>query len=269
MENLKSVKTAMLIQSKEEASELYAHFKTFERPLDLSITVQTEQLFSMAVTELIECFILDWNYGPDVIVDLVGRIRKIENYKKTPIVCLTYAKDKNIPLQYSSLNLNWVISRPYIQVEIKKMFAEMLAISQTSIIPESSNVLILDDNPDIIEIMVNYMEEIKHKKFQTCASVAEAKMLVDQHEFDLFLLDWNLGDGTCLDLIKFVRSKKDNIRLTNALIMVVTGRNDIDDTFTLLKHNVTDQLIKPFDYNEFEEKLSYAILRHSKKAKSA
>lgn len=271
MKNKTSIRSVMLINSKEEAEVLYSKLSKMDCQFNMTITDQYDQFVSTVATELIECFILDWNYAHFNMIDLIARIRKIDQYKKTPIICIADKNNEAEPMRLCSLHVDMVITRPFnlmdFDQDFNKSFGELMN-QEFNPIPESTNVLIMDDSPEILEIMVDYMKEIKHAKFKTCKSITEAKNLVNASDFDLFLLDWNLGDGTCIDLINFVRSKKQSKRLSQALIMVVTSRDDIEDTMTLLRHNVKDHLIKPFEYSEFEEKVTYAIERHSRNLKA-
>jgi DNA-binding response OmpR family regulator len=253
------IKTMMLFNSKEEASELNTHISKLDMKFDAIIARNMECFASIISTQQVECFILDWNYAHYSTANLIEQIRKSDKYGKTPIVVIIDKKDTG-----TISNVDLVIARPFNPQKINEAFAGMFDKKFLNIIPEDYDVLILDDNPDIVEIMVGHMQELKHTRFQTCGSIAEAKKLVTGHDFDLLLLDWDLGDGTCIDLIEFARSKKQNKRLTEALIMVITGRNDIDDIMTLLRYNVKDLIIRPFNYIEFEEKIIYALERHSK-----
>ncbi len=264
MKKVEPMKTMMLLNLEEEARELSTHFNNLKIKTNLSIVKNMDEFVSSLSTENIECFILDWNYNHYPIVDLVEKIRKSAKYKKTPIVFVTDKKDARIPIQYSALNVEMVIPRPFSPADFGDSFTQLLEQKSSSVIPENYEVLILDNNKDILEIMVDYMDKLGHTRFQTCSSIAEAKKNIDKKDFDIFLLDWNLDDGTCIDLIDYVRSKKENKRLAESLIMVITGRNDVEDIMTLVQYNVCDHIIKPFDFNEFEDKIIYALDKHKK-----
>lgn len=259
-----SIRAVMLLNDKEEASTLQNLFNALDLKFDATVTDQMEQFVSTTTNNQIECFILDWNYANYNIVDLVAKIRKSIKYKKTPIIFVTDKKDARAPKQFSSEDVDVIISRPFLENEICGPLKLALGKKDLKIIPENYNVMILDNNPDILEIMVSNMQELKHTNYKTCSSITEACRLIEAQDFDLFLLDWNLDDGTCIDLIEYIRSKKTNKRLSEALIMVITGRSDVEDIMTLVRYKVSDHIIKPFDYSEFEDKLVYAIDKHRK-----
>ena len=260
----KLISTVILLNSEAEANDLGSILYELQINLDILVLNRVEQVLTMMEKEQIDCFILDWEFSKSSIVDLVAEIRKNPKFRNTPVVFVADKKDDNILKQYSVLNVELLISRPFNPNEFASKLTSILNKKPIRVIPENFEVLVLDDNEDVIEIHIENLTELNHKKFQTCASIAEAKKLINEKDFDLFLLDWNLGDGTCIDLIEFIRTKKDNIRLKQALIIAVTGRDDVDDIMTLLRYDVKDYIIKPFEYSEFEEKLTYALERHTK-----
>ncbi|MDO9183859.1 MAG: response regulator [Bacteriovorax sp.] len=259
-----SIRMVFLLNIDEEARALANILRGLQNNLEIVIAKNMDQFALIISTEQVDCFILDWNYKDYAIVDLADKIRKSERYHQTPIAFVINPEDANISLQYSSLKVDMLISRPLNSEDLKNQLINPLNKKLGHIIPEHFEVLILDDNPDVLEIHSDYLKQLKHTKFQTCDSVSNAKKLVMEKDFDLMLLDWNLGDGTCIDLIDFMRSKKEKIRLNEALIVVITGRDDVEDIMTLLRYNVKDYIIKPFEYLEFEDKLIYALEKHTK-----
>lgn len=261
------IKTLILLNSDEEARILSTLLGNLQLNLEITVATHIDQFLSSTSSGVFDCLILDWKYEHYAITELVTKLRASKKYHKIPIVCVVDKKDVFLPAQYSALNVDLLISRPFNVLEFEKQLTEILNKKLGRIIPEHFEILVLDDNPDILEIHVDNLKELKHLKYQTCSSIAEAEKLINEKDFDLFLLDWNLEDGTCIDLIEFIRSKKKNRRLNEALIMAVTGRDAVEDIMTLLKYNVKDYIIKPYGFSEFEEKLIYALERHGKELK--
>lgn len=265
MVNDHPLKAVILLNSETEAGELASKIADLGIFADIKIALHFDEFINHIQTQKMDCFFLEIDYRGFSVVDLTEKLRKSNKYRRTPLVFVSDKKDRDILHRYSALNVDMVITRPFVFDDINSQLLKVLDKRFSRIIPEHYNVLVLDNNPDIIDLMTLHLDEFKHTKFDTCLSIAEAKKLVDKNDYDLLLLDWNLDDGTCLDLIEFVRSKKDRPRLDKALIMAITARNDVDDIITLLKYNVKDCLIKPFDHKEFEEKLIYALEKHIKK----
>ena len=252
----------------EEARALSIQLDDLPISLEIIIATHFDHFISTISSKKIDCFILDWKYTECSIVDLAEKLRKSNKYRRAPLAFVTEKKDAKLPFQYSVLNVDFVISKPFQLEEYKDSFVKSIEHKSSHIIPENFNVLVLDNNPDILELMEMHMEQLKHKNFDMCESVESAKKLISEKDYDLMLLDWNLDDGTCIDLIEFSRAKNQTPRVQQALIMVITGRDDVDDIMTLLRYNVKDHIIKPFDYGDFEEKIIYALDRHKKSVKS-
>lgn len=110
-----------------------------------------------------------------------------------------------------------------------------------------------------------HMELLHHKNFETCYSVGEAKEKLIKKDYDLLILDWDLDDGTCMEVIAMARASTSSARQKDALTIVMTGRDSVEDIMTLVENNIKDHIIKPFDHHEFEDKISYALERHHKR----
>jgi DNA-binding response OmpR family regulator len=263
--DIKPLKTLLLLDSVQEAKILRTLLSDLSLKLEIIVAESLDQFKSIVLKDQVDCFILDWKFENYSVADLAIQIRKSNKYRHTPIIMVPNLEDSAIPNEYSAIKLDMLLYRPFNFVEFEKPLLDVLNKKFGHIIPDHFEVLILDDDPDVLEINIDFLNRLEHKKYQTCSSVSEAKKLVSEKDFDLLLLDWNLADGTCIDLIEFIRSKKDKIRLNSALIIAITGRDDVDDIMNLLKFNVVDHIIKPYQYDEFEDKLIYALERHKKK----
>jgi DNA-binding response OmpR family regulator len=261
----KLIKTLILLNSEQEATDLVNQLKNFPIQLEFFIATNIAQYNAIISTHPIDCFILDWNFEHFSVTELVTKLRK-SRYRQTPIAFVIDKKDAGIGKQYSTLKIDLLMTRPFNFDEYQPQLMAILNKKLGRIIPENFNVLVLDDSQDILDIHIDHLNQLEHTNYQTCSSIAQAKKLMREKKFDLLLLDWNLGDGTCIDLIEFIRSKKENIDHNQALIMAVTGRDSAEDIITLLKYDVKDYIIKPFGLVEFEEKLIYGLERHQKKA---
>jgi DNA-binding response OmpR family regulator len=269
MGNQEPIKTIMLLNSIEEARELSAQLSQTELCFEIMMASSFDHFISAITLNQVDFFILDWDLKESSAINMAEKLRKSNKYRKTPILFVTDVKDASIPMQYSALKIDLVISRPFNLNKLKIPLTEILERKFKRIIPENYEVLVLDNNPDILDIMSDHLKNMQHLNFDTCSSIKEAKQHITDKNYDLLLLDWNLDDGTCIDLLDYMRAKKQGNRLNEALVMVITGRDDVADIMTLLRYNVKDHIIKPFDYGEFEEKIIYAIERHHKAPKTS
>lgn len=102
------------------------------------------------------------------------------------------------------------------------------------------NILVIEDDKGLREgIELALRREDFH--FTLCENIARAKeALSGQMEFDLILLDINLPDGSGYDLLKEVKSKR------NELVIILTA-NDLEmDEVRGLELGADDYIIKPF-----------------------
>lgn len=263
-DKMKSKIAVILQNTYEEARDLARQLTDLNLFVEIKIVTVFDEFVSFIQNNDVDCFFIDLNFSQYPVVELAERLRKAQKYQKTPVIFIGDKTNDHSFLKQSTLDVDLVMIKPFTFVEFKDSLITALRKRFTKVIPEHFKVLALDNEPAILELIESHFARLQHSAIDTCKSLAEAKNAFAESEYDLLILDWNLDDGNCLDLIKYIRAKKEKIRLNNALIMVVTGRNDVDDIMMLRQHDVKDHIIKPFDYDEFEEKLRYGLERHKK-----
>ena len=67
-------------------------------------------------------------------------------------------------------------------------------------------VLVVDDDADICQILQRMLSK-EHYSVRISKSVAEATKAIEEKLFDLYMLDYNLTDGTGFDVARDIRSK--------------------------------------------------------------
>jgi signal transduction histidine kinase len=77
-------------------------------------------------------------------------------------------------------------------------------------------------------------------RYQIAGTLQEAKFLLKQDAFDIIISDYNLGDGTALDLLKIARDTP---------VIVVTGAGDEQTAVQAMKLGAYDYLIKNLQSN--------------------
>lgn len=221
-------------------------------------------LKAIAAKTHIDCFIIDENYKECSSFDLIEKLKKSQRYKKSVISLLT-PNLKKIDKKFLELGIHYIFDSATDINQINLNLKNAIVKKLTPVIPKDYNVMVLDNNPEILELISMHLHELGHKNFDLCSGVKEAKISLVDKSYDLLLLDWNLDDGTCIDLIEFIKSSTIAPRTKDALIVVITGRDDVDDIMILLRYGVKDYIIKPFDFAEFEEKIGYGLEKHLKK----
>ena len=105
------------------------------------------------------------------------------------------------------------------------------------------NVLVVDDEPDIrelLEITLSRMNLDSH----AAANVREAKSLLDNEQFDLCLTDMKLPDGTGIELVEHIQDQFPHIP-----VAVITAFGSMEAAIKALKAGAFDFVSKPIDLN--------------------
>lgn len=221
-------------------------------------------LKAIAKTDKIDYFIIEDNFKECVASDLIEKLKVSQRYKKSLISVFTL-NHRTLDSKYLEFKLDFIFDAKMDISLVHEGLEKSLLKSIMPVIPKHFNILAVDDDPGILELISLNINELGHQKIELCGSVLEAKKLLNEQEFDLILLDWNISDGTCIDVMEYIKKYPVTSRSKNALTMVITGRNSVDDIMTLLRYGVKDTIIKPFDYSEFADKISYALEKHLKK----
>ncbi len=116
------------------------------------------------------------------------------------------------------------------------------------------NILIVDDDRDICAYMKTMLEATGYE-VSTLSNPTEAMDLVRAEEFHVLIIDLMMPDMDGIEVIKQIR------RIDNDIAIVVfTGYPSVDTAVEALKLEVSDYVQKPFDIDEFREKIA-AILK--------
>ncbi|MGH7943078.1 MAG: response regulator transcription factor [Limisphaerales bacterium] len=94
---------------------------------------------------------------------------------------------------------------------------------------------------------------------EIATSVSEALELAQEKDFDLITLDIGIPGDT--DGITFCRQLKENPRLKDVPIVIVSGRGSLEDQQRGLDAGAADYITKPFDAGEFAARVLSHINR--------
>lgn len=120
------------------------------------------------------------------------------------------------------------------------------------------NILLVEDDRQLGTVVKDFLEGSGFTvDYQHNASLARAKMLLKSEDFDLIILDWDLGELSGLELCQEFRSVGG---LTPILFM--TGRSSIDDKELGLDAGGDDYITKPFSMRELAARVK-SILRRA------
>ncbi len=261
----KQINIALCMNSREESKTLGVQLLGLDFEVKVHVCRSLDELVECFTTQDINCFVFEYRCQKFNVKDIALKLGQSEKFKRSTFIFVSDKEHISEVFEDINLKVDLVITRPFNKDDYAPQLNAIWKRQLGRVIPENLSVLILDNNPRVIEVLEMHMELLHHKNFETCYSVEEAKQKLIKKDYDLLLLDWDLDDGTCLDVIDMVRASSSSTRLKEALTIVITGRDNVEDIMTLVEMNVKDHIIKPFDHNEFEDKLSYALERHQKR----
>jgi CheY-like chemotaxis protein len=141
------------------------------------------------------------------------------------------------------------------------VFAEMsiieiplIEIAPTTFMLESmASVLVVDDDIAMCRILHRMLSDEQYK-VQTCQSVADALVAIEQKPFDVFVIDYKLPDGSGLDVAERIRSK-----WGATPIILISGYNPSAVALRAEKLQIFDFLEKPFSREIIRNAVKKAI----------
>jgi len=102
------------------------------------------------------------------------------------------------------------------------------------------NILVVDDDIAICRIVQRMLSDDQYK-VQTSHSVTEALSIIDQRNFDVYVMDYKLPDGSGLDIADRIRSK-----WGATPIILISGYDPGAVALRAEKLRISDFLEKPF-----------------------
>lgn len=109
---------------------------------------------------------------------------------------------------------------------------------------EKKRILVVDDEPQIAEVLVAYLERDGFE-VTACGTVAAAMQALQQSTPDLLILDIMLPDGSGLDVLR--AAAKPDARIPTIML---TARSEEADRIVGLELGADDYVTKPFSPRE-------------------
>jgi DNA-binding response OmpR family regulator len=122
----------------------------------------------------------------------------------------------------------------------------------------NGTVLVVDDEPTIVEIVARYIERAGYETYQA-ADGPEALRLAELHRPDLVVLDVMLPG---LDGIEVMRRLQERPGKRVAVILL-TARGEENDRLIGLRHGADDYVVKPFSPAELVARVEAVMRRVS------
>jgi len=111
-------------------------------------------------------------------------------------------------------------------------------------------ILIIDDDPDICEYMTTMLESAGYE-VSALSDPTAAVDAIRKSEYHLLIIDLMMPRMDGIELIQRIRKVDSDVA-----IVVFTGYPSWETARDAIQHNVSDYIKKPFDIEEFREKIS-------------
>jgi DNA-binding response OmpR family regulator len=108
---------------------------------------------------------------------------------------------------------------------------------------KGAKILIVEDDPKLASLLCQELSREGYRA-ETVETGSEALLRVDEQEYELLLLDLNLPDFDGIEVAELVRKRSE------ASILMLTARADIDSRVKGLYAGASDYLAKPFSIQE-------------------
>jgi two-component system copper resistance phosphate regulon response regulator CusR len=117
-------------------------------------------------------------------------------------------------------------------------------------------MLIAEDDPALASFVKKGLEA-EHYAIDVSGDGEQARAMAGEYDYDLVVLDLNLPRLDGVSILRYVRTRKPTMP-----ILVLTGRNRVEDRVQCLDMGADDYLVKPFSFTELSARIR-ALLRRS------
>ena len=122
--------------------------------------------------------------------------------------------------------------------------------------PASLRVLVVDDQETMRWIVVGHLKTLLITRVYQADSATTAIAMLKDQKYDLILSDFNMDNGSGLDLLKSVRGNP----LTKKLpFIMVTGNADAETVQTVLKAGVNNYIVKPISAAALKQRIEKVL----------
>ena len=119
-----------------------------------------------------------------------------------------------------------------------------------------SKVLVVDDDPEIVELFVDVLERDGRFEVKTASTGYDAGMLTTEFMPDLIILDYMLPDINGNIVCKTIRQ---NPNFEHTKIVIVSGVVNQDEINDLLKAGADEFVKKPFNIEKLIERIGQLL----------
>ena len=127
----------------------------------------------------------------------------------------------------------------------------MLGLSRPKKTASRARILLVDDEPDFVEI-IQHQLELSGWQVSSSANGKEALERATDEKPDLVVLDINMPIMNGHDMLDGLRRNPD---LRDTAVIMCTKSGEIQDVTKAMSFNIGGYVTKPFDYTELRERI--------------
>lgn len=117
------------------------------------------------------------------------------------------------------------------------------------------NLLVIEDEIDLQESIVEFLES-DNFSVEAVSSFSLAEEKINLYNYDCVIVDINLPGGSGLDIIRQLKSQKQNTG-----VIIISAKDSLDDKLEGLDIGADDYLTKPFHLPELNARIKSIIRR--------
>ncbi len=122
-------------------------------------------------------------------------------------------------------------------------------------------LLVVEDEPDLADAIARGLRRDGHA-VDVAHTALEADIKLRSAGYDLALLDWNLPDGSGLQLCRrLVSGDLPTLEGGRPRILMLTARDEVEDRVEGLNSGADDYLVKPFAFDELSARVRTLLRR--------
>ena len=117
------------------------------------------------------------------------------------------------------------------------------------------NILVVEDNSHLLDVIYEILES-QDFRVTTATSGEEAIKTLNTKDFDLLITDINLDKVNGITVLKKAKELHPEM-----IAIIMTGSLDVNYVTEAMQLDANDYLFKPFDLNDFLERVSNCITK--------
>lgn len=115
-------------------------------------------------------------------------------------------------------------------------------------------VLIVDDFATMRRVIRSLLQELGYSAMRDAEDGSQAMAMLEQHVFDLVVLDWNMPNTPGIEVLRWVRSHE---TLSNLPVLMVTAEATREQILEAAELGVNAYILKPFTAATLKKKLDF------------